>query len=241
MTRPIIGITAGILLGPEGEHDISSCYRLRLSYMEAFDRAGAAAVLLPEARHGCDDILPRLDGLVLSGGRDIPPEQLGVAPHPACNYMPELRWESECAWLDRARAAGIPVLGICLGMQVINVCNGGTLIQDLPSQYPDAITHSAPDRMHQHDIRIEPGSRLATFTPAPAVAVTSAHHQAIDAVAPGFKVTAVSEDRVIEAIESVRDEFLVGVQWHPERCLDQPNWLLQGFVRCCAARKGSPA
>jgi gamma-glutamyl-gamma-aminobutyrate hydrolase PuuD len=143
------------------------------------------------------------------------------------------RWRSECLWLKTAEKLRVPVLGICLGMQVINVAAGGTLIQDIPSQRPNSQAHTGPGIGCQHEINVVEGTLLAKMAPSPVMSVTSSHHQAVDKLANGYRVSATAPDGVIEAIEAASGPCIVGVQWHPERCLDQPNWALKSFVKMC--------
>ncbi len=232
--KPLIGVTSNVSL-PKDPARGDATLTLKFQYMKAFAEAGAAPIILPAATDAiAGEILARLDGLVLSGGQDIPPERYGAQPHPSCTYMPPIRWESEALWLRTARKLHVPVLGICLGMQVINVVSGGSLIQDIPSMRLGSLPHAGPDPGVEHSVAIEPGSRLAAMAHAAEKTVMSSHHQAVDRLAEGFRVTAKSSDGLFEAMESTGKDFLLGVQWHPERCVDQPNWLLQGFVDVCA-------
>jgi putative glutamine amidotransferase len=230
--KPIIGITGSIDLVEKAPP--KDTYRLRMRYIEAIERAHGCAVILPAANDAnVNEILGRLDGLILSGGSDIPYQVLKTTPHPSCTYLPMARWDSDVRWLDTARKLHLPVLGICLGMQIMNVVAGGSIIQDIPTMCPNAGRHAAPDEMFQHTVELTPDSKVASFARTKYVAITSAHHQAIDRVGDGYVVTAKSPDGLIEAIEYQSEDFCIGVQWHPERCLDQPNWLLEGFVKVC--------
>lgn len=235
--KPFIGVTSDFheeLL--EGRPWNSN--RLLTSYSDALVAAGGIPVILPLASPEIvEGLLSRLDGLILSGGNDIPPDALGEPPHPKAEPMPLRRWDSECLWLDWAVRLNVPVLGICLGMQVMNVVAGGKMIQDIPDLLPNSLVHGTPNRLHRHQVEIAPSSRLAALAPALKIEITSSHHQAVRDVPPPYQVTARSEDGVIEAIEDPRHEFHVGVQWHPERDILQPNWLLQGFVRHCATQR----
>jgi gamma-glutamyl-gamma-aminobutyrate hydrolase PuuD len=234
--RPVIGITSNLRLEKEQDSP-NNAHTLRTKYAEMIAAAGGATVILPiAAEEVAQETLARLDGLILSGGADIPPEFFGAQPHPRCHYMPLERWRSEGLWLETAQKLQAPVLGICLGMQVMNVAAGGTLIQDLPSERPGARPHTGPGIGCQHEIRIEPGSRLAAMAPSSTVTITSSHHQAVDQLGENYHAVATAEDGIVEAVEAVGDGLLLGVQWHPERCLDQPNWLLQGFVDWCRRR-----
>ena len=234
--KPLMGITSNLLFESPG--DVSSVvYRIKGHYAEQIAAAGGAPIILPLA---VDDIaeavMRRLDGLVLSGGSDIPPQFCGAEPNPTCNYMPVERWRSECQWLAAAESLRRPVLGICLGMQVMNVAAGGTLIQDIPSQRSGALAHTGPGAGRLHDVAVVEGSRLAELAPSLAVSVMSAHHQAVDRIAGPYRIVATSADGLIEAIESISGPARMGVQWHPERNPGQPDWLLKGFVRQCGER-----
>jgi gamma-glutamyl-gamma-aminobutyrate hydrolase PuuD len=182
----------------------------------------------------CEVLLGRLDGIILSGGNDIPPEALNEPAHPKVEALPTERWESERLWLSTALAMDKPLLGICLGMQIMNVAAGGKMIQDIPDQRPGSLVHGTPSRMHRHEVTLAPGTRLAEFSPATTVEITSSHHQAIVNVPHPYRLAATCSDGVIEALEHPDRDFAIGVQWHPERDPNQPDWLLQAFVRHCA-------
>ena len=167
------------------------------------------------------------DGIIFSGGEDIHPSHYGnpdyVAAYHLTDFNPERdRFELDLA--DEILDSGIPVLGICRGMQLINVHFGGTLVPDLPSfgKPPHSRDETGTDR--RHDISIEPDSRLAHLAGTNGT-INSAHHQAVDRVAPGFRTVAISTDGVIESIErtSASDNYLLLVQWHPERMPDADN------------------
>ncbi len=229
--RPLIGITSSLETS-ENAGLSSSRSTLKVQYAEAIAAVGGVTVILPLATAAtASDTMSRLDGMILSGGPDIPAEAFGAAPHLACHYMCSERWASDCTWLRAAIELHVPVLGICLGMQEINVASGGSLIQDLPTERPGSQQHAGSGIGCQHEVLIEPDSWLASVAPSLTMTVTSAHHQAIARLAEGFCISAKAQDGVIETIEKSAPEFVVGVQWHPERCLDQPNWLLAGFVK----------
>jgi putative glutamine amidotransferase len=231
--RPLIGITGNTVVEP-GKDPRNGKQTLGVSYMDTMAAAGGAPVILPMASEEiAPETLARLDGLVLSGGADIPPQFFGAQPHPKCHYMSLERWHSECLWLRTAQRIHVPVLGICLGMQVMNVAAGGTLIQDISSERPGSQLHDAAQDV-PHEITIVEGSKLAALAPALRVTVASSHHQAVDRIGVGYRAAATTADGIVEAIEWTNGGFLLGVQWHPERCLDQPNWVLRGFVNVCA-------
>jgi len=161
------------------------------------------------------------DALVLGGGVDVDPARYG---RPTLeNGSVEVDAERDALdfrLFEEAQRAGVPVLGICRGLQVVNVALGGTLVQDLPTERPSPIVHQRTrdeKKRLDHRVAIAPGTRLSEIAGAPEAAVNSRHHQAIEAVAPGLTVSAVAPDGVPEAVESAGEEpWLVAVQWHPE-------------------------
>ena len=233
--KPLLGITGELEEPSEGGRPWATVGLLE-NYHSAIYAAGALPVTLPLAEPGmCEPLLKRLDGLILSGGLpDIPASVLGEEQHPSSTAMSMRRWESECQWLEAADSLAMPILGICLGMQLMHVVSGGPLIHDIPSQVAGASDHTSGTYMQQHDVIIEPGSKLAQFAPALRTGITSAHHQAIHNVQSPYIVTALSDDGTIEGIEDPTKPFRIGVQWHPERTLDQPDWLLVAFANHCA-------
>ena len=233
---PLIGITCGTHI-PANLETNEPTFRLNVSYMDAIHAAGGIPVALPYAHpETVRELLSRLDGLILSGGEDIPADVLGVSPHPSCKYLSKTRWESESLWYTTARELGIPVLGICLGMQTICVVGGAKLIADIPTEVPHAIAHRGSKPDVPHSITISPESWLADVAKATEVTIMSNHHQAVMSIPNELVVTAVASDGIIEAVESLAGSFAVGVQWHPERSPEQPDWLLQGFIRHCIGR-----
>ena len=232
--KSIIGITSDLIVETNQGRPWNS-NRLLTSYSAAIVAAGGVPIVLPlGSAEICPAMLARIDGLILSGGNDIPPEVLQEPAHPKVEPLPIERWESERIWLETAISMDKPVLGICLGMQIMNVLAGGKMIQDIPDQRPGSLVHGTPSRLHRHEVDILPGTRLAALAPAARVEITSSHHQAIQDVPAPYRLAALSTDGVIEAIEHPDKEFLIGVQWHPERDVEQPNWVLTAFVRHCA-------
>lgn len=246
---PIIGITAGSArTGEQAE----SC-ALPLAYVRAVERAEGIPVVLPVQRpERASAILPVLHGLLLSGGGDIDPRLFGEEPRPGLGRIDPERDAWELALVRAALAAGLPLLAVCRGMQVLNVAAGGTLYQDIPRELPAALKHvqDAPRWHPTHSVRILPGSRLAallglTQENGIEVPVNSFHHQAVRQVAPGLQAVAIARDGVIEAIEAVGDtgetgtpgRFVVGVQWHPEGMWERHPALLGLFAGVAAAAR----
>lgn len=168
---------------------------------------------------GATPPLDSLDGLVLTGGRDINPARYGQERSPETEDPDDARDELETSVLIQALEAGLPVLAICRGMQLFNVAHGGTLIQHLPSA--DIHNQKTPDaepRKHgaAHLVRVTRNTRLSAITGADELPVNSRHHQAVDRLGQGLIVSALSSDGVIEALERPGEPFAVAVQWHPE-------------------------
>jgi putative glutamine amidotransferase len=166
-----------------------------------------------------DAMLEGMAGLVLTGGEDVDPARYGAAPHPALGDVHARRDAFELALVHAARARRLPTLAICRGVQVANVALGGTLVQDLASEWANALAHDGGGARDArvHEVRVTPGSRLARALGATELPTNSFHHQSVDRVAEGAAVVATAPDGVVEALEWTRDDWwLVGVQWHPE-------------------------
>jgi putative glutamine amidotransferase len=176
---------------------------------------------------------------LLTGGEDVSPSCYGAVPHPALGAVSRERDATELALLAAARDRRLPVLAICRGIQLLNAALGGTLIQDLPSQRPSAVKHDQPHdaSARTHEIAIVAGTRLAAATGASAMAVNSYHHQAVDRLAPGLRVTATASDGLIEGVETEDAAWwVVAVQWHPEDLTDDVRSWDRGIFRAFADR-----
>jgi len=213
--RPVIGITAyeeDAKWGPWSERAVL----VPSTYVHAVDRAGGAAIILPIQSQRVEDLLERIDALVLSGGPDVGPDRYGEDPHPESQSPRIERDEFELTLVTAAAEAGTPTLAICRGMQVLNVARGGTLHQHLP----DVIGHRGHSptagEYAWHSVSVDPDSRLARILPDRSVETASHHHQAIARLGKGLSVVAQAEDGTIEAVEDPGLDYLVGVQWHPE-------------------------
>ncbi len=204
----------------------ASRIRLSLNYARSLESAGLIPLVVPPLNDPtcAEAILDSAGGLLLTGGEDVNPELYGAAPHPKLGGINQQRDATELALLQAARDRRMPVLAICRGIQILNVAHGGTLYQDLSSERASSIRH---DQLHDtsardatartHDVTVTPGSRLAAATGVTAMAVNSYHHQAINRIGAGLRVTAVAPDGVIEGVE-VNDPswWVLSVQWHPE-------------------------
>jgi len=221
MTRPVIGICTPLEQACWGAWDLEA-FLLPRSYVDAVNRAGAMALLLapdPVLTAEPDEVLDRIDGLMLAGGADIDPETYGAERHPTTIGTVRERDDFEIALVRRALERDLPLLGICRGLQVMNVACGGTLHQDLP----ELLGHEQHRRVlgsfegADHDVRLEPGSLAARAAGEQLHATKSHHHQGIDGVGEGLVVTGWSQlDELPEALELPGNAFALGVQWHPE-------------------------
>lgn len=215
--KPLIGIST--VLGFEMKrHFDKVCHY----YAESVDRAGGLPFLLPlmDDASLAAEYVDRVDAIILSGGNeDVAPCSYGENPIRELTSIAPERDEWEFALYRAALEAGKPVLGVCRGCQVINVAEGGSLYQDIFVQRENILGHlPLGTEMHQlyHSVTLEPDSRLFSIFGKEHLRVNSYHHQAVKEPAPVFRVTARSEDGLIEAIEREGDLFVVGVQWHPE-------------------------
>ena len=191
-------------------------------YSEAVEGAGGLPVhlpLIPNADY-IGSVMAGIDGLLLPGSdSDVDPVRYGHEPHPKLGHCVPEKDETDLLTLAEAERQGMPVFAICFGIQSLNVFRGGTLIQDIPSQVPDAIKHEqgAPRDRHSHRVRILEGSLLGQLAGSDRAPVNSHHHQAIETLGGGLVATAWAADGLVEAVEDPRsDRFVLGVQWHPE-------------------------
>lgn len=220
--RPLIGITCSRLVG--GAWGLYSPGSFMDYTYEEYSRAvlacGGAPILIPIAQEedSIEAILDHAAGLILSGGPDLHPRCYGELPQPHLGDVDEALDRTELAVARAALRRDLPLLGICRGIQVLNVSLGGTLYQDIPSQVPNAINHyqSADKRSTSHWVEVPPATALAKMVGAGQVWVNSKHHQAVKDPAPGVEVCARAPDGLIEAIQDPRRRFALGVQWHPE-------------------------
>jgi putative glutamine amidotransferase len=191
-----------------------------LDYVDAVLNAGGVPILLPRVSNSAAIRAAALcaDGVLFTGGGDVISLAYGEEPHPTSNDVDPVRDEMELVLAGIAEEIGLPVLGICRGIQLLNVAAGGTLFQDIPDQVPGAHQHQthAIDAVKAHTVDIEPDSRLAPIVGAASTRVNSRHHQAVKDVGRGFRVVARARDGVVEAIEASDERALLAVQWHPE-------------------------
>jgi len=223
--RPVIGITTDL---EKGHNSIEA------EYARAVAEAGGLPVLIPTVASPGDlhtETVHMLDGLLLPGSRDMDPKYYGEEPHRELRPMSLDRTETELYILGRAVDRGIPVLGICGGMQLLNVFFGGTLYQDIASFLPDALCH---EKGAEHGIKIT-GGRLAGITGESGFTVKSYHHQAVKKIGNGLRASATAPDGIVEGIESEDGPLILGIQWHPERDVTDPisRKIFESFIEEC--------
>lgn len=236
--RPVIAVCAPLERAAWAVWDMPAVVVSRM-YLDQVWAAGGMVVVIPPDPHVTerpDDVLDRVDGVMMLGGADLDAGAYGHEPHATAEPPQHVRDAMEIALVRRAGERGIPVLGICRGLQVINVAHGGTLTQHLP----DVLGHEEHRRGigrfdgNEHDVDLEPGSLADRVLGGTRTRVHSHHHQAVDALGDGLRVTGRSDDGVVEALESADGEaFLLGVQWHPEADASSP--VIGAFVRSAAA------
>lgn len=223
MSLPTIGITIAY------DHRRAELHALRQDYVRAVEKAGGLPVVLaPVSEALIEPMLDALDGLILSGGSDVDPALYGEQPHPKLGRVVRERDDFELALTRKALSRDLPILAICRGHQVLNVAMGGTLIQDIASQWEGGAAHDSDSRrerwLRAHEVGILPGTRVREILGKDTVTVNSFHHQAVKALGEGLVVSALSsDDRLVEAIEKPSASFVLGVQWHPESFWNQSD------------------
>ncbi len=219
--RPLIGICAALERAQWGVWDRQAVL-LPYDYITQIQRAGGVALMIPPDEHLTDypdEVLDLIDGLILAGGADVDPSAYGAEPHPTTLHTVPERDRTEIALAHRAIERDIPLLGICRGMQVINVAEGGTLNQHIPELvgHEDHRRNPGSFENSDHDVRLDPGSLALRAAGETTHGTKSHHHQAIDQLGEGLAVTGYSTlDDLPETIEAPACQFVLGVQWHPE-------------------------
>ena len=238
MDRPVIGLCTALERARWSVWD-QEAYLLPRSYVDAVQRAGGVALMLPPDERALDDpdaLLDLVDGLVLAGGADIDPDSYGSERHSeTVGTVPE-RDTFEIALTRRAFERDLPLLGICRGMQLMNVARGGTLLQHLPESHGHHEHRRNPGSFDgaDHDVRLTDGSLAARAAGEVTHGTKSHHHQAVDRLGDGLEVTGWSTlDELREAIEDPAARFALGVQWHPE--VDETSRLIEALVAEAAA------
>jgi len=231
--QPIIGITTYQDKSPSGLPFVM----IFQAYIHAVMQAGGVPVLIPSllAEGGWETLYRRLDGILLAGGGDIALKYFEGVEHPRIDGVDPLRDSVELSLFRAAVDDGKPFLGICRGIQLVNVGLGGTLYTHIFDQHPNAIDHTYPGNMRTvlvHEVRVEEDTRLVNILGEPILRVNSLHHQGLKDVAPELRITGRAPDGLVEAVELPEHPFGIAVQWHPEWMTDQQSIrnLFKAFV-----------
>jgi putative glutamine amidotransferase len=242
--RPLIGINTDYRALVKGRtpHTL-----MPSGYYDVILSANAIPVLIPPLikEHDLTPILDRLDGVMLTGGDDLDPKKMGLAPHPSVTVMSERRESADRMLIKLIQQRKMPVLGVGLGMQELNVVNGGGIFLHIPEDMPKSIPHRDPQGgVHRHTVIMEPGTRLEEIYGPGEIRVNSYHHQGIRKLAPIFRVGALAPDGLIEAFEGKDPSWwVVGVQWHPENdgAISLDTQLIEAFTEAASGVRSKPS
>jgi len=233
--RPIIGLNARY--ERHATYAVRDQIRVYVPYYQALLAAGGLPVVVPivDDRAALAEYLDHLHGFVFTGGPDVPPHAYGQPKHPQTKECDPKRFACDRLLAELVRERDFPVLAICLGMQLLNVAYGGTLIQHLET----GVRHAAIDGGNDsfHSIVLEEDNLLHHILGRSELEVNSAHDQAVDRLAPWLRILATAPDGIVEAVQMTDRDFFLGVQWHPERILDraQQRAIFAAFVEACHA------
>ncbi len=216
--RPVVGITTYLTPARFGVWELESAL-VPSDYVRAVERAGGRPLLVPPSEDGLEETLDALDGLLFSGGSDLDPDTYGQDAHPETTGIVPERDRAELALLQAALERDMPVLAVCRGSQVLNVARGGDLVQHLPEVVGDEKHKHTPGSFADHDVALEPETRLAALLGERAP-VKSHHHQGFGRLGEGLREAAHAEDGTLEAVEDPSRRFVLGVLWHPEAGAD---------------------
>jgi putative glutamine amidotransferase len=230
----IIGITLDV---PQDQsYSVYPWYAIRKNYADAVSSVGATPLFLPCNLSSLQDYVDIIDGAIVSGGDfDIDPKLYGENIKSNTVTTNEIRTDFEMALMKKMIELNKPMIGICGGMQLLNVIAGGTLVQDIKEEYNSQLhQQQLPKHIPSHSITIAPGSLLNKITNSDGYMVNSSHHQAVKKLGIDIKVSAIAPDGIVEAIENTKQKFCIGVQWHPEYCYsDQDNKIFYALVQSC--------
>jgi putative glutamine amidotransferase len=242
-TRPVIGIPTQTLHAMDGiPENLPPSWVMNQRYFMAVTSVGGVPWMIPLLDEDLDtlrEIYQRLDGILLPGGVDMDPRTYGEALNPECGRIDPARDRVELQLTKWAIEDEKPILGLCRGIQVINVALGGSLYQDLGADLGGAIKHDYfptqgfAREFLAHEVRVEQGSRFGRLLEQPSVKVNSMHHQGLKKIGAGLNPVAVAPDGLVEAVEGSARQFLIGVQWHPEVLTAagaHPRQLFEAFI-----------
>ena len=234
--KPIIGLTVSV----QDDGSVS----LLEAYSRAIEKCGGVPILIPYVKNTdvYDDIIKKCDGIFITGGADIDPCRYGKAKKNTCGQLQQLRDEKELYILDKAMCKNKPILAVCRGIQLLNVYLGGTLYQDIPTEYPSKINHTQKEGRFEpsHSVEIVEGAPLFKLVNKEVMTANSFHHQAIKDLAVGLEAMAYAEDGIIEAVYLPSRYYVRGYQWHPERLFDTDTdneKIFLDFINACNREK----
>jgi putative glutamine amidotransferase len=243
MPKPLIGLTTSRMPNPSRR----PAFATNEPYARSVVNAGGLPLLIPLnlSNDDLDLLLPRMDGILLTGGYDIDPQQYGNQPHPKVEGVDNDRDRMEIHLVHAVIRVGMPFFGICRGCQVINVAMGGSLYEDLPEQFPGEVQHDNHDRPRDflaHRVELKMDSHLAHILASVITQVNSLHHQGVRQLAQELRESAIAPDGLIEAFELPNHPFGLAVQWHPEELQEHAamSRLFLEFVRSCRWVKSNP-
>ena len=231
MKRPVIGVSAVTAFNER-------IYAQRITYPDAIWDAGGVAIMLPCAHdtETCEQIVSMLDGLLVPGGADIDPALYGEEVRPVCGKFNRSEDNYDIALIKEALKQGKTILATCRGLQIINVLFGGTLYQDIPTQYETDIIHAMGENYAEnyHPVKLDPNCKLAEVLGNCEVKANTSHHQCVKDLGHGLKIVGRAPDGIVEAIEN-EDASIIAVQWHPERMQDMEMYrnLFKYFIDKC--------
>lgn len=237
--RPVIGLVADNRPASFGAWSEVEVCLVWSHYTSAIERAGGAALIAPPTAYLADDpglLLDRIDGLLLTGGRDVDAVSYGADAHLENDVGDLVRDRAETALARAALERSVPVLGVCRGMQVLNLVAGGTLDQHLAD--PDRIHRAEPGAFVTHAVEVEPGSKLREIVGSDETEIRSHHHQGLAEIGAGLRVSARSRDGVVEAFEGCDGGYCLAVLWHPEEDLEGGGLAIyESLIRAASERK----
>lgn len=238
--KPIIGINMDVQAGsPE-------TFRILPDYVNAITKSGGIPIVIPPMpEKECAELVSRLDGVMMIGGNDYPPALYKQEAHKTSVPMVETRSNFDMLLVKEVLKDGkIPFLGICAGCQALNIGSGGSLVQDIPSHFKDSkVQHASPrgwqEGFNKHVVKPEEGTKISKIIGQDGLKVVTSHHQCVDKVGEGLRVAARTDDGVIESVEAKDKDFVVGVQWHPERDFETNQKLFREFIQQGQRRKAA--
>lgn len=236
--KPIIGINVDV----DGEKPKIAA--VQANYYESVTRAGGIPVLIPPVPdEDLEEIVKRIDGVMFIGGPDYCPSMYGEDRHEKSELAHDDRLAFDFRLFQKClQRRAMPVLGICAGAQILNIGLGGSLHQDIPSEFPESkVQHSSQNGwkngFHKHNIKIDKSTILGGIYTRHEFAVPTSHHQSVKTLGKGLRPTAFADDGIIEAVEMESHPYLIGVQWHPERDFEGNKELFESFVKASIAVK----